>query len=194
MFWLSGTGDLLGVWRDDDAATAFDGRGVAGIHVWRADLPGDASLARTQLDRSCAQLSEAASAAQLFPEPVEFAAGPWRDATGDLAGVLARACGLTAVVETSVGDELVGRSSITLRGDVRTVWRAGRGREDALLHQATVALALSTRATLLRRAAWVTRVASSTAVQLALPGGQLLALATAWRLIQRALSETKGEA
>lgn len=193
-------GDLLGLWRDDPAAVAFDGQDV---QVWRADLPVDTALAHNRLvacgarlRRFDAQLSRAAAQLEA-PEPsgdLAFTVGrPWRDACGDLAGLagqVAQACNPTSLIQTSVGGELVGHSLVGLRGDVRTAWSTGRGKEDALLHEATVALALSTRATVLRMVAVVASGACAIAVRLALPGGPLLALPVAWRSIQRVLNET----
>lgn len=232
-------GDLLGLWRDDPAAVAFDGQGA---QVWRADLPVDTALARNRLvacgarlQRSHAQLSEAAAQlgadmdrhrhgsaeTPIVPVMGELVVWPqgsgeleapelsgdlaftgggqaaqwWRETSRDLAdiaGRVARACSPTLLIETSVGGELVGRSLVGLRGDVRTAWGSGRGQEDALLHEATVALALSTRATVLRMVAVVARAASAIALRLALPGGPLLALPVAWRSIQRVLNEMNG--
>jgi hypothetical protein len=194
------TGDeLFGLWRDDPAAVAFGGQDV---QVWRADLPADTALAHNRLvacgawlQHVDAQLSEAAAQLEA-PEPSADLAftvgGNWRDACGTLAGLadqVARACTPTSLIETTVGGELVGRSLVGLRGDVRTAWRAGRGKEEALLHQATVELALSTRATVLQMVAVVAHGACAIAVRLALPGGPLLALPVAWGSIQRLLSE-----
>jgi len=191
--------ELLGLWREDSAAVAFGGQD---LQVWRADLPADAALARDQvaacgvrLRWSRAQLPEAAAAAELaaLAEPVEFgAAGWWRDSCDDLAGLaaqVARACSPTALIETRVGDDLVGRSLVELRGDARTAWSAGAGQRDALLHMTTVMLALSTRATLLRIVVLVTRTAPAIAVRLGLPFGPLLAMPVAWRAIQGLLNE-----
>jgi hypothetical protein len=196
---------LFGLWRDDQAV-AFDAAQPApsiDLQVWRVDLPADAAGARDLLVRSQARLMNAAavaeSAAALPTEPVEFAVfaadeSPpwwWRDASRavtNLAGLLSRACSPTALIETSRGDEVVGRSLVGLRGDTRTAWRTGHDYSDALLHEATVALALSTRAELLRTIALVTRSAAAIAARLALPGGPLLALPPAWRLLQDALN------
>ncbi|MGH8906808.1 MAG: hypothetical protein ACRD0K_09905 [Egibacteraceae bacterium] len=198
----SSAADLLGLWRDDPATVAFDGQeAAADVQVWRADLPADTGLARdrlaalqARLEQSRAALSRAADEPELVAWPagsVEFAAaaGWWRDACGDLAdlvGRVARACSPTALIETCVGGEAVGRSLVGLRGEVRTAWRAGGGQAEALLHESMVALALATRATLLRMVALVMRTAPTMAVRLALPFplGPLLALPAAWRAVQ----------
>lgn len=193
--------ELLGLWGEDAAAVAFDGQ-EPGLQVWRADLPAGTALAADRL-AACsarlqwahAQLSGPAIAAELaaFAEPVEFTAAGWLgDACDDLAGLAGRvrlACSPTALIETRVGDQLVGRSLVGLRGDVRTVLCARGGQKDALLHKTTVALMLSTRATLLRMVALITRAAPAIAVRLALPFGPLFALPVAWRAVQAVLSE-----
>ncbi|MGH8929758.1 MAG: hypothetical protein ACRDZO_03730 [Egibacteraceae bacterium] len=237
--------DLLGLWRDDPAAVAFDSRDTADdVQVWQADLPVDAALAyhrvracEARLRRSSTQLEGAAdrlggaigqylrdpstAMAPIVPAEVELAAwlkesgkvagskpdpgvafaaaepvlGWWEDVSRDLekiAGLVARACHPRLLAETRVGGELIGRSRVGLLGDVRTVLRADREREAALLHRTTVALVLSTRATLLRAVAVVAQGAVEIAVRLALPGGPLLAVPAAWRFIQRVLHETGG--
>jgi hypothetical protein len=202
----STTPELLGLWHDEPAAVTFDDQ-QPDLQVWRADLPEDVALAgsllamcNTRLEWTGAQLSEAAAAAKraALAAPVEFAAPGksvpmwWQEACDDLvglAGQVSRVFSPTAVIETRVGDEMVGRSLVGLRGNVHTTWRSGCGQADALLHETTVALALSTRVALLRTIAVVTGAASVIAVRLALPGGPLLALPATWRLIQRVLSE-----
>lgn len=160
-----------------------------------------AASAETELTawlRSWAELEDRSGAELAFGFGVSRSmARWWQEVSGDLAGIagqVAQACSPTALVETRTGGALVGRSLIELRGDVRTAWRAGRGADDALLHETTVALVQSTRATLLRMVAVTTAGASAIAVRLALPGGPLLALPAAWRFIQRALNETNRRA
>jgi hypothetical protein len=202
----SATPELLGLWHDEPAAVTFDAE-QPDLQVWRADLPADVALAGTllavcdtRLQRSRAQLSDAAAAAErvALAEPVEFAAASrsvprwWQEACDDLVGLAGRVSRVfspTAVIETRVDDEMAGRSLVGLRGEVRTVWWSGCGQAEALLHQTTVTLALSTRATMVRTIAVAMSAASVIAVRLALPGGPLLALPATWRLIQRVLSE-----
>ncbi len=123
----------------------------------------------------------------------EPALGWWRDVADGLtrtAGQVAQACHPISLAETHVGGEMIGRSRVGLLGDVRTVLRAGHERHEALLHATTVALVLSTRATLLREVAVVLHGCVEIAARLVLPGGPLLALPAAWRFIQRVLHET----
>jgi hypothetical protein len=217
-------GGLLGLWRDEDAAVAFDAADTAvKIPIWRADLPGDPVRAANWLrdrgsqlrrcqdrlaladDRLQTTVDSDARFAAAFPfgEPDTVFAPAWQPASGwwqDASAVVARIAGRTTqalsptmMVETRAGAELIGRSQVGLRGTMRTVWRPGAGETDALLHQTTVTLALSSRAMVLRMVAVVIRGATALALRLALPGGPLLALPTAWRFVQGVLHEA-GEA
>lgn len=206
-------GDLLGLWRDErwgdeGAAVAFDAAHAAtGAQRWRADLPGDPARAAGQL-RACEDRLRRSQERLLLAddrlrtgvdgEALVGAApvvGWWQDASrhvASMAGTVARALSPTMIIETCAGIDLVGRSQVGLRGDAQTAWRREAGEADALLHHATVALALSSRATLLRMVAVVSRGATALAVRLALPGGPLLALPMAWRLVQRVVNESGG--
>lgn len=198
-------GDLLGLWRDEGAAVAFGAPEAAtDVQVWRADLPGDLVGAADRL-RACGgrlrrsqerlALAEGrlrtAVDGDVLPG-AEPAGGWWQAASREVAGMVetvTRALSPATIVETRAGAELVGQSQVGLRGNLRTVWRPETGAAGALLHEATVALTLSSRATLLRMVAVAARGATALAVRFALPGGPLLALPAAWRFVQRVLNE-----
>lgn len=197
--------DLLGLWRDEAATAAFGAAdATVDIQLWRADLPGDPVQAADRLRAAGGRLRRFREQLMLADDRLrttvddevlpyaEPTAGWWQDASrqvASIAGTVARALSPTMLVETRAGAELIGRSLVRLRGDLRTVWRPEVGEAGGCLHEATVALALSSRATVLRMIAVVTRGATALAVRLALPGGPLLALPTAWRFVQRVSSE-----
>jgi hypothetical protein len=112
----------------------------------------------------------------------------WRE-VARFARVAGYCCAPTAQVESRLGAMLVGRSLVSLNGDVRTAWPAGVGPREALLHRDTVALASASRSALLRVLTLATQGAVAVSVRLALPGGAVLALPTAWKFIHRILQE-----
>lgn len=94
-----------------------------------------------------------------------------------------------AWIETTQEAIFVGRTEVGWTGDIQTIWRAGVKPALAGLHQRNVALALASRATLLRLFAIITEGALSLAVCLATPGGAILTLPAAWRFINGVLAE-----
>lgn len=96
-----------------------------------------------------------------------------------------------AVVETRVGGVLIGRTSVGWGGDTRTLMAAGVTADQALLHRRTLALALRSRAALLRSLAVITRGAGIVATAVSSPAGPLLALPAAWKFVDQLIKETK---
>jgi len=69
-----------------------------------------------------------------------------------------------AWIESTVGGELLGRTSVSWRGDFETLWRSGLAREHALNHERCLAMALASRTAWLH----IAILAARSAVQLAL--------------------------
>jgi hypothetical protein len=91
-----------------------------------------------------------------------------------------------ASIETTVGAQVVARSVLTVSSDLRTAWLGPVDAERAALHKRTVALALATRAALLRTVALTIRGAAILATGAA---AGPLALPAAWRFIQDVRTE-----
>jgi hypothetical protein len=94
-----------------------------------------------------------------------------------------------ARVETYVGDQFLGRTAVSWTGNVRTIWRDGLRLEQAQLHQRTLALVLSSRNILVRTLVAAIDGAVKLSLLMAVPGGALLALPTAWKFIADVLAE-----
>jgi hypothetical protein len=193
--------DLLGVWRAGPPApgVAFTAaRSTAPeVPLWRIDLPADPVQAAGRLEAGQARLRAASTrladaAARLDRELAHTGAGVAFAAEAELAGWqrLTSACRPSAWVETRIQGEPVARSLLGLEGNVRTVCRpGGLGPGDAALHRESMRLVVDSRAAFLRVVACVTRGAVAISARLALPGGPVLALPIAWRLVRRVLAE-----
>jgi hypothetical protein len=100
----------------------------------------------------------------------------------------------SAWVETRIAGNLLGWTTVSLTGDMDTAWAARLGPEQVTLHQETVALALLTRAHLMRTFTSVARAAAELAKLATLigtPGGAILALPAAWRFFNLMLDELR---
>ena len=100
----------------------------------------------------------------------------------------------SASVETRIAGNLLGWTTVSLTGDMDTAWAARLGPEQATLHQETVALALLSRANLMRTFTSVARAAAELAKLATLigtPGGAILALPAAWRFFNLMLDELR---
>lgn len=121
---------------------------------------------------------------------------------GELAGAQERfrafvrqvqdAVGNFAVVETQLADRLVARSSVGWTGDMRSLLVAGLAAPEAALHRRSVALALRSRAALLRTFVAVVRGATIVALMVSSPAGAVAALPAAWRFVDDLLREERG--
>lgn len=105
------------------------------------------------------------------------------------SGRVARWCTPWSRVETLCGGRPTGLSLIGLGGDVHTVLGREIRADDAAVHERVVALAVTSRATLLRVLGIVGRGATSIGSRLALPGGPLLALPAVWRFVNEVINE-----
>ena len=116
----------------------------------------------------------------------------WEQRVADLTGFANRVatwCSPAAWVETTVGDQLLARSLVGFRGDVRTVWRGAYEPIDVALHQDAVRLAASSRAALVRAVSVATCGALGLALRLSNPATAALAIPATWRFVQRVADE-----
>ena len=113
--------------------------------------------------------------------------GPWRPLLAAFRAYLERltmAVAPCALVRTYVGDRCVGLTVIRQLSDLRTISPRGLSAEEAALEDRAVALVLATRITLLRSFSMAVRGAVLLSATLATPVGPLLALPTAWQIIE----------
>lgn len=96
-----------------------------------------------------------------------------------------------AWVETDLDGQLIGRTALAWDGDGGTIWRRELSREQIELHQRSLALAIESRATLLRMLGLVMRGAALLATTLATPGGLVMALPAAWKFVNDVIAEIK---
>jgi hypothetical protein len=125
------------------------------------------------------------------------------DGQGDLARIQERfrtfvgqvqdAAGSFAVVETRLAERLVARSSVGWTGDIRSLLGAGLSAHEGAVHRRSVALALRSRAALLRTFAAVVRGATIVALMVSSPAGAVAALPAAWRFVDDLLREERGQ-
>ena len=119
--------------------------------------------------------------------------GGWQKASQQIVAILDRVVRFVACyafVETRVQEQLLGRTAVSWMGDVNTIWRGGLTREEGLLHQRTLALALESRDTLVRTVMMATQCALKVSTFLSTPGGSILALPVAWQFIRQVLAES----
>ena len=83
----------------------------------------------------------------------------------------------------------MGETIVGWTGDTRTVWGAGAAPARLAWHTRSMALALASRAMLLRTFFLVTQDAAKLSVLLAVPGGAVLALPVAWKFVYQVLAE-----
>lgn len=97
-----------------------------------------------------------------------------------------------AVVETRVEGELIGRTSVGWTGDVRSLLATAASVEQADLHRRSLALALQSRAAVLRTFATVVRGAAIVTTMLSSPVGAVAAMPAAWKFVDELLGEMRG--
>jgi hypothetical protein len=103
------------------------------------------------------------------------------------------AAGSFAVVETRLAERLVARSRVGWTGDMRSLLGAGLTAHEGAVHRRSVALALRSRAALLRTFAAVVRGATIVALMVSSPAGAVAALPAAWRFVDDLLREERGQ-
>jgi hypothetical protein len=94
-----------------------------------------------------------------------------------------------AFVETQIEGRLLCRTTLSWSSDSQTLWQSGITAEQLTLHQRTLALAVGSRAALMNTVALTLQSAAKIAALLAVPGGALLALPSAWKFINGVLAE-----
>ena len=129
--------------------------------------------------------------------PVSFGAaevisGGWAQATQQFQGFvdqLRRIVSHYAWVETRVQGKLLSQTTVGWTGDMDTAWQGGLDPAQMALHQRTLALALASRAMLIRTFVVATSGAAKLSVLLSTPGGVILALPAAWKFINQVRTE-----
>lgn len=96
-------------------------------------------------------------------------------------------------VETQVEGRLLCRTTLSWASDARTMGQGRLSAEQWALHQKTLALAVQSRAALMRTVALAVQSALKISAALALPGGALLALPSAWKFFNHVLSELEAK-
>lgn len=107
------------------------------------------------------------------------------------AAQVQRAVATYAVVETRVDGLLVARSSVGWTGDLRSLLGATALTGQAGLHRRSLALALGSRAALLKTFGTVMRGAAIVALMAGSPAGAVMALPAAWKFVEQLLSELR---
>ncbi|GAB4441933.1 MAG: hypothetical protein OHK0015_39820 [Chloroflexi bacterium OHK40] len=97
-----------------------------------------------------------------------------------------------ALVETLREGVLVARSQVGWTGDLRSLLAPGPLGEHRALHRRALALALRSRAALLRSFGIVMRGAAIVAAMASSPAGALIAAPAAWRFVDDLLREVRG--
>jgi len=94
-----------------------------------------------------------------------------------------------AWVETHVGGQLLGLTTVSWTGDAHATWLEGLGAEQVNLHQRTLALAMGSRDTLMRMFILTAQCAVKLSILVSTPGGVILVLPVAWKYINQVLAE-----
>ena len=94
-----------------------------------------------------------------------------------------------AWVETRREGRLMARTSVNWTGDASTIWGAPVTLAESDLHRRSLALAVVSRASLMRMLVVVAQGATKISVLIATPGGAVLALPAAWKFVNRLLAE-----
>ena len=189
------------MWRSDDGDVRLDG---AATRLWRAatrlaDAPSAIERALGEADspsfdiggvgaEAILRLGAASSSDRGVLRPPCLArrgAG-----TGQRSGGHdRRSAPSNALVETSLDGRVIGRSALSLGGEVRTVVEPGAPADHARRHADAVGLTVATRAVVVRVAAVVFVGVAAVAARLVLPGGPIVALPAVWRFANRLVAE-----
>jgi hypothetical protein len=197
--------DLAGA----SAQLAVGEASVLATRVALASAPArlDAALGRRPVGVSFSTVAEPRPEAQLFgllgaleqdPNTVSFGIGEdlkagWQQANAQFQRFAAQAreaIGNYAVVETRTGELLIGRTTVSWVGDMRTCWPRAIAGEQADLHRRMLALALESRAAMLRTVILVLRGAGLVAQAVSSPIGAVTAIPAAWKFISEIINET----
>jgi hypothetical protein len=202
---------MLGIWSDEADPTDITFSTPTDVEhrdaeaVWQVHLPAEEASAWRLLDHGQQVLERTRNQVTGLPAAVDgwFSDRTLHDQGVEIAfsvetrtveqevedavekiGQLVRVGAPTAWVETHVAEQLLARSRISVAGDLTTVvFAADRG--DSLAgHERSLALVTASRIAAVRAAAATVRAAAAIAARLSLPGGPLLALPLAWRLLR----------
>lgn len=94
-----------------------------------------------------------------------------------------------ARVETRLGEKLIARTIINIKGDLQTEWEDPHNSEESALHLYSVRQALTSRAALLKMLSTAVQGALLAATLIGAPGSVLLALPATWRYIQTIMNQ-----
>ncbi len=94
-----------------------------------------------------------------------------------------------ALVETSVGGDLVGRTIIDWSGDLQTAWQPPMLLDRASQHKRSLQNALAARSLLLKMVLLTIQSTSKIVASLAVPGGMFMALPAVWKFVTRVINE-----
>lgn len=94
-----------------------------------------------------------------------------------------------AWVETYMGEQLLGKTSLSWTGDISTVWPLQPTSAQVMLHQRMVVLTLSSRMLLMRIFILVLRGVATLSTLLASPAGPILAAPALWNFMNLVLTE-----
>lgn len=94
-----------------------------------------------------------------------------------------------AWVETYMGEQLLGKTTLSWTGDISTVWPLQHPSTSIMLHQRMVALTLSSRMLLMSIFVLVMRGAATLSTLLASPAGPILAAPALWNFINLVIAE-----
>ena len=191
------------VWRSDDRDVRLDG---AATRLWRAatrlaDAPSAIERALGEADspsfdvggRVGAEADLAAWVQRARQTEVSFGLRASLDEAAarvnEVVETIVAACRPNALVETSLEGRVIGRSALSLGGEVRTVVEPGVPADHARRHADAVGLTVATRAVVVRVAAVVFVGVAAVAARLVLPGGPIVALPAVWRFANRLVAE-----
>lgn len=148
-------------------------------------------------DELLAQKSALQSALDELGAPVSYGLGLPRDTEeisrqwNDFVQQVRQLVTHYARVETQLADLLVGRTSVSWKGDFETTWELGLEPGAMQAHFQAVQLALAWRLALLRTVSVVATGAAGLAVKATVPGGQIRVLPAAWKFVRDVLQELR---
>jgi hypothetical protein len=123
---------------------------------------------------------------------VEEAREGWDQVVGQFQGfvdLLVRNFSHYAWVETSIEGRIIVRTGVSWTGDFESAWQDQLLPDQMDLHRRSLAIALASRATMMRTFAVVASTAGKLSALMVTPGGAILALPAAWKFINAIRAE-----
>jgi hypothetical protein len=96
-----------------------------------------------------------------------------------------------AWVETTIGGQLIARTSVEWNGDAQTVWNNGSNNEQLVLHQRNLRFVTKTRGMRFRLFVTVASGAARVASLMITPGGAMLALPAIYQYVTKILAQAR---